>query len=241
MPLAIKTPTLYKIISMVLIVLCFIMMFLPWISVKASAMGFTQRESINLFEIGKDAFNDETCFWVVMLKICMILFFPAMALAIFGALTDRPAFALPVAALAVLMFCFDMFTCFWAKGVLNDMLGGYSDFLGNYGVSYGVHMGVGCWLFLFFGLAAWGVLFYEARISGTDPLDFSAPELAGISLPKVSLGGWSCPNCGKACRQGEAFCTDCGTKKPEPPKCPGCGKPAKPGAAFCSSCGTRLG
>ena len=241
MPLAIKTPTLYKIISMVLIVLCFIMMFLPWISVKASAMGFTQKESINLFEIGRDAFNDETCFWVVMLKICMILFFPAMALAFFGALTDRPAFALPAAALAVLMFLFDMFTCFWAKGVLNDMLGGYSDILGNYGVSYGVHMGAGCWLFLFFGLAAYGVLFFEARTKGNSPVDFSAPELAGISLPRVSLGGWTCPNCGKACRLGEAFCTECGTKKPEPPKCPGCGKPARPGAAFCSNCGTRLG
>ena len=240
MSVSLKTPTLYKIISMVLVLLCFIMMFLPWVSIKASAMGFSQSESVNLFKMGGDAFNGKTCFWIVMLKICMILFFLAMVLAIFGALTDRPAFVLPVAVLAVLMFLNDMFACFWAKSAVNEMLGGYSSYLSDFGVSYGVHVGVGCWLFLLFGLAAYGILFYEARLTGANPLDFSGINLSGVSIPKVNLGGWTCPGCGKVQGGSQAFCSECGARKPEPPRCPGCGKLVKSGSAFCSNCGTRL-
>ena len=54
---------------------------------------------------------------------------------------------------------------------------------------------------------------------------------------------WTCPTCGK--QAAGKFCTECGTKKPEPVKmapagtwiCPNCGKEAS--GNFCMECGTK--
>ena len=221
MTIGTKTLSLFKLISLGLILICFIMMFLPWMTIKG-------------------------CFWTVMLSIFEILFFLAIALAVAGILTDRSLWVLPVAALAVLMFLFDMFAAFWTKNQMNGMLGGFGSYMSDYGVSMSVHVGVGAWLFLLFGLAAYGVLFYEDRAAGRDPFDRSQLDLSGLSVPNMpkvdlgKLGGWTCPNCGAKQGGGQKFCDRCGTKRPEPPRCPGCGKLVKPGEAFCSDCGTKL-
>ncbi len=48
--------------------------------------------------------------------------------------------------------------------------------------------------------------------------------------------GWTCPSCGNKC--DGAFCTKCGTKKPEEKFCPNCGE--KVTGAFCTKCGTKI-
>jgi hypothetical protein len=167
-----------------------------------------------------------------------------MVLAVFGILTDRNLLVLPIAALAALMFLLAVFTCFWAKGKAIELLGVYADYVESLGGSIGVHVGVGAWLFLLFGLGAFGVLFYEDRTLGRNTLDASQLNLGAVSMPKVNLGGkggWTCPGCGARNGAGQNFCTGCGTKKPEPARCPNCGAFAKPGELFCSTCGTRLG
>ena len=242
MPFEIKPLTLFKIIALVLVGLCFIMMFLPWItmSAKVSAFGYSEsmRESENLFTV-----SGAGCFWTVMLQIFEIVFFLAMVLAVFGILTDRNLLVLPIAALAALMFLLAVFTCFWAKGKMNGQLGELGVYLSDY-MTYKVHVGVGAWLFLLFGLGAFGVLFYEDRTLGRNTLDASQLNLGAVSMPKVNLGGkggWTCPGCGARNGAGQNFCTGCGTKKPEPARCPNCGAFAKPGELFCTTCGTRLG
>ena len=208
-----RSLSLFKIIALVLVVLCFIMMFLPWITMKASIWGQSMSESASLFTIS-----------------------------VFGILTDRNNFVLPASALAVIMFLFDIFVCFWAKGKANEYLGASADYIESLGGSFGVHVGVGAWLFLLFGLGACGLLFYEDRTQGKNFFDFSAVKSAGVSMPKVNLGaigGWACPNCGAKNGSGQNFCTSCGTKKPEPRRCANCGATLKPGEAFCSNCGTR--
>lgn len=242
--MSIKPLSLFKIIALVLVALCFIMMFLPWITVKASVMGQSLfDEGISLFTV-----SGRGSFWtVLLLLIFVILFFPAMALAVFGILKDRNNFALPVSALAVIMFLFDVFACFWAKGKANELIGEYAEYIeymgGEYmGGSIGVHVGVGAWLFLLFGLGACGLLFYEDYSQGKNFFDFSSFKSTGFSVPKVNLGaigGWTCPSCGAKNGSGQNFCTSCGTKKPEPRRCSNCGATLKPGEVFCSNCGTR--
>ncbi|MBR3473709.1 MAG: zinc ribbon domain-containing protein [Oscillospiraceae bacterium] len=239
MTLQFKPLTLFKLIALVLVVLCFVMMFLPWITTSVSGMGQNESTSFDLFEINKNAFNGESCFWIVLLKIFMILFFLAILAAVFGILTDQSAFVLPVSVLAVLMFLCDMFTAFWAKGKVDDLMGGYSSYLKDFGIQYGVHVGIGCWLFLLFGLAAFGVLFFESVAADSSPREPSFRS-AGAARPRRSRGGWTCPNCGTALRDDQNFCTSCGTRKPQPLVCPNCGKTASGGSAFCSDCGSPL-
>ena len=58
-----------------------------------------------------------------------------------------------------------------------------------------------------------------------------------------------CSNCGKELREGQRFCTNCGTpvaaapdapKEPELQHCPACGTELPPEARFCFSCGAKL-
>lgn len=249
MTIGTKTLSLFKLISLGLILVCFIMMFLPWMTMKGGAFGINATQSQNLFAVSGGG-----CFWTVMLSIFEILFFLAIVVAAAGILTDRTLWVLPVAALAVLMFLFDLFAVIWTKNQVNDAFGGYGSYLSDYGVSYSVHVGVGAWLFLLFGLAAYGVLFYEERSSGRDPFDRAQLSTEGMDLPDLAkgklpdlpkvnlggLGGWTCPNCGASLGGGQKFCDRCGTKKPEPPRCPGCGRLIKSGEIYCSNCGTKL-
>ncbi|MEA2461444.1 MAG: hypothetical protein QOH90_1621, partial [Actinomycetota bacterium] len=48
-----------------------------------------------------------------------------------------------------------------------------------------------------------------------------------------------CGNCGAENREGQRFCTSCGTEMAA--KCPNCGAPVVPGDVFCGSCGTPVG
>lgn len=52
----------------------------------------------------------------------------------------------------------------------------------------------------------------------------------------------NCPNCGQFIKEGDAFCTNCGTRfsQPQETVCPNCGYPAKTGAVFCTRCGSPL-
>ncbi len=235
MPFEIKPLTLFKIIALVLVGLCFVMLFLPWLTV--SAMGMS--ESANVFGTGIE--GEVSSFWSVFLVIFAILAIIAVLLAVFGILTDRNLLALPLAALAVFMFLFAFFQVLHVKGELKSQLGEYASYMSGL---VKIHVGVGAWLFLLFGLGAFGVLFYEDRTLGRNTLDASQLDLGAVSMPKVNLGGkggWTCPGCGAKNGAGQNFCTGCGTKKPEPARCPNCGAFAKPGELFCSTCGTRLG
>ena len=61
-----------------------------------------------------------------------------------------------------------------------------------------------------------------------------------------------CSKCGAELKEGQKFCTKCGTPvnaNPQPvakqvdssPVCPKCGTPLKPGQKFCTKCGTPVG
>lgn len=244
--MSIKPLSLFKIIALVLVVLCFIMLFLPWVTASVSAFGYSLASRQNVFStgsIGGDLAVELDLkvgsFWSVMLIIFAILALLAILLAVFGILTDRNLFALPLAALAVLMFLFALFQSSFVKSKVLSYLGEYGSYLSSL---FKVHPGIGAWLFLIFGLGACGLLFYEDRTQGKNFFDFSAVKSAGVSMPKVNLGaigGWACPSCGARNGSGQNFCTSCGTKKPEPRRCANCGATLKPGEVFCSNCGTR--
>lgn len=56
-----------------------------------------------------------------------------------------------------------------------------------------------------------------------------------------SAGQWTCPNCGN--QNSGAFCSECGTKKPDQPVakfCPECGNKLEGNPKFCPNCGTKL-
>ncbi len=239
MTTAIKPLTLFKIISLVLVALCFIMMFLPWINASVGGFGMSEAMGGNVYQV-----SGEGCFWSVMLQIFVILFFPVMILAILGILMDRSLLVLPFAALAVLMFLMNLFTVFWAKGMLYSYLGAYSSYMSSMGVSIGVHAGVGAWLFLLMGVAAYGLLFYEDTTLGRKPFDFGQLNFSNLSLPKMNhrpaAAGWTCPGCGALVNDNQSFCANCGTRKPEPARCPACGAVLKPGTMFCANCGTKI-
>ncbi len=56
-----------------------------------------------------------------------------------------------------------------------------------------------------------------------------------------SVSGWTCPSCGHGGNTGK-FCTECGTKQPEPSDgtwtCPSCGTKGNTGK-FCNECGAK--
>ena len=242
-----RSLSLFKIIALVLVVLCFVMIFLPWVTASVSAFGYSVASRQNVFSTG--SFGGDLAgelglkvgsFWSVMLIIFAILAILAILLAVFGILTDRSLFALPLAALAVLMFLFALFQSSFVKSKALSSLGEHGSYLSSL---FKVHPGIGAWLFLLFGLGAFGLLFYEDRTQGRNTFDAAGIDLSGVSMPKVnlpSIGGWNCPTCGAKNGASQNFCTSCGTKKPEPPRCPNCGKLLKAGEACCSICGTRV-
>ena len=76
------------------------------------------------------------------------------------------------------------------------------------------------------------------------PYDMPAPTAAPVVAAPVYAAPageqtWDCPNCGQTGNSGN-FCSNCGTKKPEPATwdCPVCGKTGNEGN-FCSNCGTK--
>ncbi len=64
-----------------------------------------------------------------------------------------------------------------------------------------------------------------------------APVGAAPVAPAVP--GWTCPGCGNTVAATAAFCTKCGTAKPQATYCVACGAELRPGAAFCTKCGAK--
>ena len=56
----------------------------------------------------------------------------------------------------------------------------------------------------------------------------------------AEMGSWTCAVCGT--ENSSAFCTECGTGKPETVACPNCGEtyPADTKAVYCINCGAKL-
>lgn len=214
----IKKYSIYKLASLVMVFLCFIMMFLPWLSVSVNGLGMSMSEHGNLFDV-----SGGECFWTVMLSICELLFFVAIIVAVYGVVTDRGLLVAPVAGLAAFMFLMDLLTAAWTKGQVNEMFGGYGAYLSDLGVKVHVHAGIGVWLFLIFGVAAYAAVFYDARVAGKDPLDlaqlhFTRDDFAMIDLHKLNLpfvNGWTCSVCGADHRDNSDVCDACGAKRQE--------------------------
>lgn len=69
--------------------------------------------------------------------------------------------------------------------------------------------------------------------------------LEGSRVPKMSFlrptaeRKWTC-TCGRVMDMSAAFCSTCGTRRPEPRRCPNCGATVENDAEFCVRCGTHL-
>ena len=160
-----RSLSLFKIIALVLVALCLIMLFLPWLTASISGFGSSGSEGYNAIKTSAagEQFSTETgSFWSVMLVIFAILAILAILLAVYGILTGRNNYVLPLACLAVLMFLFAFFQVLHVKAEL-----------GEYAALVKIHIGVGGWLFLLFGLGACGVLFYEDYSQGNNFFEFS--------------------------------------------------------------------
>ena len=168
-----RSLSLFKIIALVLVALCLIMLFLPWLTASISGFGSSGSEGYNAIKTSAagEQFNTETgSFWSVMLVILAIVAILAILLAVYGILTERNNYVLPLACLAVLMFLFAFFQVLHVKGMMKAEMGEYAALVSN---MVKIHIGVGGWLFLLFGLGACGVLFYEDYSQGNNFFDFS--------------------------------------------------------------------
>ena len=212
-----KQITLFKAISLALIVTCVFLLLTPWLSVPVYS---GLKASIGVFSTSID--GEYTSFWSVMLIINAILLVLTAALAIYGLMKDKNSLVLPFAVVGFISF----FLAVFQKAFLDES---------------NLHVGIGAWLTLFLSVLAFVAALLDNLAAGKPA--FSLADFGiqpGAVRVNRGVGGWACPNCGA--RQGAAqnFCDRCGTKKPEPPRCPNCGKIARPGEGFCSDCGTRL-
>ena len=209
-----KQITLFKAISLALIVTCIFLLFTPWLGMAEGGMiGGTI-----MFSCGEYG----SSFWSVMLIINAILLILLAALAIYGLLKDKNSLVLPFAVVGFISFFLAVFQ---------------KAFVG----SSSLHVGVGGWVTLFLSVLAFVAALLDNLAAGKPA--FSLADFGiqpGAVRVNRGVGAWICPACGA--RQGAAqnFCDRCGTKKPEPPRCPNCGKIARPGEGFCSDCGSRL-
>lgn len=228
MKIGTRTLSVFKLISLGLLLVCFVMTFLPWITTRMGMGDLKLTENLYGASGGR-------CFWGVMLAICTLLFFLALVLAAAGIILDRSLWALPVSALGFTMFLLDLFTVLWLKGYYARIMGG--EFFSS--DAFSVHVGIGAWLFLFFVLNIYGLLFLEDRLNKRSSFGREQFRLSD-STPRRSKNDWTCPNCGELVYAEMKFCESCGAGKPEPPRCPACGILVKSDEAFCSNCGTRL-
>ena len=105
-----------------------------------------------------------------------------------------------------------------------------SEFGLNYGSTNNVnllHLGFAGILSIIFAASAFVLPFVETK---------SLPRV-NINIPTVSKK-WTCPNCGNKMNEANAFCANCGAKKPEARRCVNCGQVLKDDVAFCPNCGT---
>ncbi len=217
-----KTITLYRAISLALILACLLTLLMPWLGM------FLYGYSVGIGVMKTGVEGSFTSFWSVMLIINAILFLLFAALAIFGLIRDVKLLTLPLAALGLIMFFLALFQ---------------KIFISHNGYNLiDIHLGAGPWLLLPLSLLACAASLLDNIAAGKKPVDLNEIHSLGIKLPAktVRAAGWTCPTCGAAQQADMRFCDRCGTKKPEPPRCPNCGKLYQPGEAFCAECGTKL-
>ena len=91
----------------------------------------------------------------------------------------------------------------------------------------------------------------KMKAPGDGPAASPPPSAAARSRPGAEASTASgdaadaltCPSCGAAIKEGQKFCTSCGSKivfELAGSACPSCGKAVKPGAKFCTHCGQKL-
>ncbi len=80
------------------------------------------------------------------------------------------------------------------------------------------------------------------RSLATAPAQGGAPA-GSQPFSRPGAGALACTGCGAALQEGDAFCSSCGTRVPEPEPvrvCASCGREVPGDAAFCGGCGSRL-
>ena len=226
MSFKIRPLSVFRIVALALSGIALIMLFLPWLRLSASAMGASVSQSYGVFATGAE--GNVASVWSVLLIITAVLAVLAVFVAVFGILTERTIFVLPLPALALLMFILACLQVLHVKIRMKQEMGELSSYVK-------IHVGVGGWLFLLFSLCAFGAYMYESYISNGKTLNVSQ-----FGLNRSLDEGWTCPSCGTKCTDSQNFCMSCGTPKPAPKLCPHCGKPYKEGSQFCTGCGSRL-
>ena len=146
---------------------------------------------------------------------------------------------------ALLLFLFFVFTVELNEG-LNRVADTFSNeaanFLEEFGIDYFSLKRIT--LFHMSGAGIFSVLFAIGALciplmERCSPL---AEKIMGaeIHIPKFpSVGAWHCASCGASMGAEAAFCTACGSKRPEALRCSACGSPLKKEMAFCPNCGAR--
>lgn len=91
------------------------------------------------------------------------------------------------------------------------------------------------------GLTAWPfvALLAGAAALFTDRASKAVVQPAAAAVETAPADGWVCPSCGGSMGAQAAFCTKCGTARPQKAFCGSCGAELRPGAAFCTKCGAR--
>lgn len=91
------------------------------------------------------------------------------------------------------------------------------------------------------GLTAWPfvALLVGAAALFTDRASKAVVQPAAAAVETAPADGWVCPSCGGSMGAQAAFCTKCGTARPQKAFCGSCGAELRPGAAFCTKCGAR--
>ncbi len=173
----------------------------------------------------------------------------------YGDLFGAGSFA-ELAEISVVLWILAILT--WAALALG-IITALGHFLGSkrgVGVLYGICITILFLAYLIMGVATssemdgamgatfwpWACVLLAAATLFTDKAPKAAPVAGAAPVTPVAAPaapGWTCPGCGAALAAGTAFCTTCGTKKPEAARCINCGAELRPGAAFCTACGTK--
>ncbi len=120
------------------------------------------------------------------------------------------------------------------KQLINTFSYGAATFFSELGISYSstmdlsiFHLSIAGFLSLIFAAGA-----LTLSIVGDE-------KIVRVKIPSIiAIKKWTCPSCGSEMAVGSAFCTSCGTKRPEAFRCANCGRSLGRDVAFCPTCGT---
>lgn len=159
-------------------------------------------------------------------------------LAVYMLLNDKKNAAVPQLVASVVLLLVFVLAISKVNGAIKQLISTssyiVSDLLSEFGLNYGstnnvnlLHLGFAGILSIIFAASAFVLPFVETK---------SLPRV-NINIPTVSKK-WTCPNCGNKMNEANAFCANCGAKKPEARRCVNCGQVLKDDVAFCPNCGT---